>query len=165
MEIRKAAPSDIPRIMEIYRAAQEFMIKSGNPGQWGRTHPTEEDVADDIEKGFCHVIYDGTGVHAVCAICTGDDPYYGVIDGAWLNDEEYVAIHRIANDGAFRGVVAFVTDFCKEKYRNIRVDTHEKNLTMQRALERSGFVRCGTIWVRDNSPRIAFHLKTEKTTD
>ena len=132
MEIRKAAPSDIPRIMEIYRAAQEFMIKSGNPGQWGRSYPTEED--------------------------------YGVIDGAWLNDEEYVAIHRIANDGALHGVVAFVTDFCKEKYRNIRVDTHEKNLPMQRALERSGFVRCGTVWVRDKSPRIAFHLKTEKTT-
>ena len=52
MEIRKAAPEDLPRIMEIYRSAQEFMIKSGNPGQWGRSYPTKDDVADDIGQGF-----------------------------------------------------------------------------------------------------------------
>ena len=159
MEIRKAAPTDLPRIMEIYRAAQDFMIASGNPGQWGRSYPAEDDVWRDIENGFCHVIYDVTGIHAVCAVCEGDDPYYARIDGgAWLNGEPYAAIHRIASDGAFHGVVSFVTDFCKKKYSNIRADTHEKNIPMQRALERAGFVRCGTVYVRDGSPRIAYHL-------
>ncbi len=144
--------------MEIYRAAQEFMIKSGNPGQWGRTYPAEEDVKGDISNGSCRVIYDGTGIHAVCALCEGADPYYSKIDGTWLNDGEYVAIHRIASDGAFRGVVTFVTDHCKEIYTNIRADTHEKNLPMQRALEKNGFIRCGTVYVRDRSPRIAYQL-------
>ena len=158
MEIRKADRKDFARITEIYHSAQEFMIRSGNPDQWGRSYPSEDDVADDIDKGFCHVIYDCTGVHAVCALCTGKDPYYSKIDGAWLNDEEYVAIHRIASDGTFCGVVAFVTEYCKKEYQNVRADTHGKNIPMQKALEKSGFVRCGTVWVRDMSPRIAYHL-------
>ena len=161
MEIRKAALGDLGRIMEIYRAAQEFMIMSGNPGQWGRSYPTEEDVGDDIEKGFCHVIYDDTGIHAVFALCEGEDPYYAHIDGAWLNDGEYAAIHRIASDGTFRGVVAAAVGYCREKFSNVRADTHEKNLPMQRALGRCGFVRCGTVYVRDGSPRIAYQLVTD----
>jgi len=144
--------------MEVYRSAQEFMIRSGNPGQWGRSYPAEQDVSDDIEKGFCRVLYDKTGIHAVFALCTGDDPYYAVIDGAWPNGEEYAAIHRVASDGTFRGVVAFAVDYCKKEFSNIRADTHEKNIPMQRALEKNGFVRCGRVYVRDGSPRIAYQL-------
>ena len=43
---------------------------------------------------------------------------------------------------------------------SIRIDTHEGNLPMQRALEKSGFARCGTIFLKggaeDGDPRIAF---------
>ena len=35
MYIRKAAIEDLDAIMEIYGIAQDFMIKSGNPNQWG----------------------------------------------------------------------------------------------------------------------------------
>ncbi len=162
MEIRKATSDDVSRIMEIYRTAQDFMIASGNPGQWGRSYPTEDDVAEDINNGACRVIYDGTGIHAVFALCEGEDPYYGRIDGGnWLNGEPYAAIHRIASDGTFRGVVTFAADYCKERHDNIRVDTHEKNLPMRRQVEKNGFVRCGTVYVRDGSPRIAYHWTKE----
>lgn len=39
---------------------------------------------------------------------------------------------------------------------NLRGDTHERNLPMRRAFERNGFERCGTIWVEDGTPRIAY---------
>ena len=42
------------------------------------------------------------------------------------------------------------------RYPNLRGDTHERNLPMRRAFERNGFERCGTIWVEDGSPRIAY---------
>lgn len=35
MKIRKANPADHEKIMEIYRMAQDYMIASGNPKQWG----------------------------------------------------------------------------------------------------------------------------------
>ena len=163
MKIRKAVIDDLLRIMEVYRAAQDFMILSGNPGQWGRSYPTEDDVRNDIENGSCHVIYDETGIHAVFAFCEGMDPYYDRIDGGkWLNGEPYAAIHRVASDGKFHGVVTLAADFCKEKYDNIRVDTHEKNLPMQHQVEKNGFVRCGTVYVRDGSPRIAYQWVKKK---
>ena len=38
---------------------------------------------------------------------------------------------------------------------NLRIDTHEKNLTMQKALTRQGFVRCGLVRLREGE-RIAY---------
>lgn len=40
----------------------------------------------------------------------------------------------------------------------VRLDTHADNVPMQRAAEVLGFQRCGTIWVEDGSPRIAYEL-------
>ena len=59
MNIRTAAPVDYDRIMEIYRIAQDFMISTGNPNQWGHFNPGEEQIKEDIEKGICHVICEG----------------------------------------------------------------------------------------------------------
>ncbi len=40
--------------------------------------------------------------------------------------------------------------------RNLRIDTHLKNLPMQRSLKKAGFTRCGTIFTRDGTPREAY---------
>ena len=40
LTIRKACADDYERIMEIYRYAQDFMIATGNPTQWGHFNPT-----------------------------------------------------------------------------------------------------------------------------
>lgn len=37
MEIRKATEADLERQMAIYARAREFMARTGNPHQWGRT--------------------------------------------------------------------------------------------------------------------------------
>ena len=39
LTIRDAEEKDFARIMEIYRSAQDYMIRSGNPNQWGRFNP------------------------------------------------------------------------------------------------------------------------------
>jgi RimJ/RimL family protein N-acetyltransferase len=46
--------------------------------------------------------------------------------------------------------------WCLEQRGNIRIDTHDDNLPMQRALEKNGFVPCGRIWCEDGTPRIAY---------
>ena len=97
MIVRKAAPEDLAQIMQIYSAAQDFMIASGNPGQWGKSYPPEEQIVKDIEDGVCFVVCEVPGEgegeldsgaegavsdqpHAVFAVCAGDEPTYQVID-------------------------------------------------------------------------------------
>lgn len=184
LKVRRAAPADLERIMEIYRGAQEFMIASGNPDQWGRTYPDEELVRSDIGSGICFVIVskiaaghsdrvsgvalegsldkesvDGAGDEMICGVFVlteGDEPTYRVIeDGAWLNDEPYVTIHRIAAAEGAHGIVDCAVEFAFSKADNIRIDTHEKNRTMRSRIEKNGFKRCGIIYVRGGA-RIAY---------
>ena len=39
----------------------------------------------------------------------------------------------------------------------LRADTHANNIYMQRALTATGFVRCGTIYTEDGTPRLAYY--------
>lgn len=146
--------------MEIYHYAQEFMLRTGNPQQWGHSYPDPALIRADIRYGLCKVIFDETGVHGVFALLTGEEPTYAQIEnGAWLNDEPYVTIHRIAGDGQVRGLFRCAAEHCKRLSANVRIDTHADNRIMQKLIERSGFQKCGTVYVRDGSPRIAYQWK------
>ena len=143
--------------MEIYRYAQDYMIRSGNPNQWGHFYPDPELIRNDIENGVCRVMCEGDAVHGVFVMMEGPDPTYQVIeDGAWLNDDPYVVLHRLAGDGQVHGLFRCAVDYCKSMYPNVRIDTHTDNLTMQKQIEKNGFNKCGTIYVKDGSPRIAY---------
>ena len=63
MNIRKAAIDDLTEIMDIYRIAQDYMIESGNPAQWGHFYPQEELIREDISKGRCYLICDDDTPH------------------------------------------------------------------------------------------------------
>ncbi len=157
LNIRNATIADFERIMEIYKYAQDYMIRTGNPTQWGHSYPDPALVQSDIRRNVCKVIYDESGIHGVFALFEGADPTYAHIeDGQWLNDEPYVTIHRLAGDGKTHGLFQCVVDYCKNLYRNIRVDTHADNRTMQRLIEKNGFAKCGIIYEDDGSPRIAY---------
>ena len=162
LTVRKATDADYDRIMEIYAVAREFMIRSGNPTQWEDGYPQPELVREDLRKGICRVICEGDTICGVFALFEGDDPWYHRIeDGAWLNDAPYVAIHRIASDGQAHGVFRCAAEHCKALCDNVRIDTHENNLAMRHLIEKNGFVHCGTVYVVENSPRIAFQWTRE----
>ena len=55
--IRRAVPSDLPDILEIYAIARRFMAQAGNPDQWRDVYPPEDLVQDDIRQGFCHGLW------------------------------------------------------------------------------------------------------------
>lgn len=157
MFIRKAVIQDIDNIQEIYKKAREYMKNTGNSGQWGNTHPPLEMLIEDIRVGQLYVgVFDDNEIHCVFAFLEGIDKTYLKIDGSWLNNDEYMTIHRIASDGKYRGVFGKCMDYCKEKCNNLRIDTHENNKTMQHVLEKCGFIRCGIIYLEDGDPRIAY---------
>lgn len=158
MNVRNANTKDFEQIMKIYKYAQDYMIQSGNPTQWGHFYPEAELIQSDIRQNACKVIYDENGIHGVCALFEGADPTYEYIeDGNWLNDEPYLTIHRLAGDGQVHGLFQCVVDYCKNISHNIRVDTHANNRIMQKLMEKNGFIKCGIIYVKDGTPRIAYH--------
>ena len=165
LEMRAARAEDIDRVMEVYAAAQDYMIASGNPTQWRRTNPARELIEDDVAFGRCRVLTEDGVIRAVAAICDGEDPAYPGIVGEWLNDKPYITIHRIASDGKVRGVFRLVADECKRISDNVRVDTHENNRKMRENIAACGFVHCGTVFMADGSPRLAFHWSREHEKD
>lgn len=154
--IRPAVPGDLPQILDIYAIARRFMKSAGNPTQWADSYPPEELVREDIRLGCSHVVESEGRVQAVFAMIPGEDPTYKVIEGAWLDDGPYCAVHRVASRGELSGMTGEILRWVLERHPSVRIDTHDDNRPMQRALEKSGFVRCGRIWTLSGSPRVAF---------
>ena len=154
--IQKALLSQLPQILAIYDKARSFMAQTGNPNQWGSTYPTEDMIRQDILNGKCYVNIKSDKILAVFYFAVESDPTYAYIDGAWLNDAPYGVIHRIAVGESGKGVASECFQFAEALCDNIRIDTHENNIPMQRCLAKQGFTRCGTIYLEDGDPRIAY---------
>ena len=154
--IQKAQLHQLPEILDIYAQARTFMAQTGNPKQWGDHYPPQEMIRQDILNGKSYVNLKDGKIAAVFYFAQEEDPTYGDIDGAWCNEKPYGVIHRIAVSGNGRGVAAECFAFALEQCDELRIDTHEDNLPMQRCLAKNGFERCGIIYLEDGDPRIAY---------
>lgn len=160
-QLRNAQHEDLPRILEIYEYARAFMAKTGNPNQWGTSHPPVETLQDDIEKQLLHVVEDEKGIHGVFYFYIGKDPTYHPIEhGSWRSDTPYGTIHRIAGDGS-GGILKAAVGYSKQQISHVRIDTHNDNIVMQRALVKQGFSKRGIIYLQNGDPRIAYDLLSE----
>ena len=158
MNIRKATPVDLCRLMEIFDAARRFMAKTGNPNQWINGYPQRGLIADEISNGHCYACEnpEGKTVGTFCFVPSPDPNYARIEKGAWLNDKPYHVIHRIASDGSEKGIFQACINWCASRDSNLRADTHADNKIMQHLLEKNGFTRCGIIYVANGTPRIAY---------
>ena len=157
MHIRKTTPADVDAALAIYESARAYMREAGNPDQWKSGYPGNAEILSDIGEGRGYVCEDAGEVVAVFYFGKGPDPTYEKIyNGAWLNDEPYSVIHRIAVKHHGRGIVDFCFSECYKISQNLKIDTHKDNLPMQHVLRRAGFVECGTIYLASGDERIAF---------
>ena len=161
MEIRKATMDDLDEIMEIYAYAREFMASTGNPKQWGATNwPPKALIEQDIAHGDSYVCIDGGRIAAVFYYAYGRDidPCYAVIEeGAWLSDQPYGVVHRIAAAKGTKGAGSYCINWAFDQCGHLRMDTHGDNIVMRNLLAKLGFQYCGIIHiVEDNDPRLAF---------
>ena len=157
MEIRHATNRDLAVLEELFANARRFMAEKGNPNQWWGGYPKRELLEADIVKEQLYVCEEDGHIYAAFVMAVGEDPTYQVIEGAWKNDLPYVTLHRIASTGEKRGMMDLIARWAFEQHANVRGDTHELNLPMRNAFERNGFEYCGTIWVDDGTPRMAYH--------
>ena len=166
MEIRHTREEDLPRLMEIYAHARQFMAEHDNPTQWGSVWPPEELIRNDVATGRGYACVQDGRVVGTFFFDYGTDAeptYASIEDGVWLSDEPYGVVHRIASDGSAPGTGSFCIDWAFAQCGHLRIDTHADNYVMRSLLEKLGFVRCGTIYVWDDgtrSPRVAFERCT-----
>ena len=160
MTIRPTTYADIDALLIIFSHARKQMAIDGNPTQWGEDYPCRQQLEEDIRRGVSYVLEQDGVVCATFVFVIGEDPTYRIIDdGAWLDDDlPYGTIHRIASDGTEKKVFARVLDWCLAHCNNIRIDTHQANQRMIHLVLRAGFSRCGIIYTRDHSPRIAYQM-------
>ncbi len=155
-KIRHATVQDIPVILEIFDAARAFMRQNGNFEQWTGNYPAESDIVSDIELGEEYVIEDDGVVCAAFTMMSRPEPTYEIIEGKWLQNGPYGTIHRVASSGKCRGCMQMAVEYALQFHSVLRCDTHQVNLPMRNALTRAGFVYCGTVYMLDGSPRMAF---------
>lgn len=157
MKVRNAKLEDLESIQRIYEYARELMRESGNKKQWTNGYPQKELLEEDIRNANCYVVEDKKDIVAVFMLFKGDEPtYQDIYNGSWINDAPYGTIHRLATTGKVKGIASFCIDWCINQCGNIRIDTHQDNKIMQHILEKKEFKKCGTIYVNDGTPRLAY---------
>ena len=170
MQIRHTTVQDLDAVMSIIEEARRTIAALGID-QWQNGSPNramiEEDVA--LGQGYC-VERDGQIVGNFALIYDGEPTYDRIDDGAWLTPDRagegsfaYLAIHRVAIRVAHRGsgISTAILDYAADVARclgrgSLRIDTHRGNVIMRRMLEKHGFIHCGTIYLQNGDPRVAY---------
>ncbi|HHV71782.1 MAG TPA: GNAT family N-acetyltransferase [Clostridia bacterium] len=163
MEFRRTGESDINKIMNIIRQAQDYFKEEGID-QWQNNYPNSEIIKGDVEKGYGYVLVEeGEIIGTVAVSFDGEKTYAKIYDGKWISNFDYAVIHRMAVDSNFKGqglasiIIKNIEKMCLIRdIHSMRIDTHEDNRAMQRLLEKNGFQCCGIIYLEDNSKRLAF---------
>ena len=156
-----------PQVVVTRKAARA--LRSGHPwvfeGEVRQILPAPSDGRTAVNGDVVDVLEEnGRIIGTACIIEESDPDYLSISGGAWLNDEPYVVVHRIAVPSSCKGngyaskLLAFAGEKAEENgWRNLRIDTHEKNRSMRRLLEKNGFSMCGDVIVgRWKEPRIAY---------
>ena len=169
MIIRPATAVDLPALRPVFEAAKGIMRADGNLDQWSAPgFPPEDLLLRDIARGGGFVIESPSVISSGAeggvekspigyfALLSSPEPTYDRIDGAWLSDEPYGVIHRIASYPEDHGIFAAVIDFAAARYPHLRIDTHRDNRIMQHLIVKHGFTYCGIIWLADGTPRLAY---------
>ena len=154
MEIRNARLDDLDIIMEMIVRGRQHISEYGIP-QWINGYPSVELISEDINTNKAYVLLRDNEIIAYYVVVDFDECYVS-IDGKWLDDSDYVAIHRSVTKSFNEGLGTLLFAELKKKYDHIRIDTHEGNISMNKCLLKNGFKYCGIIKLKDGALRNAY---------
>lgn len=160
MLLQRAKLADVDILMDIYDKARAIMRRSGNTEQWPVGYPSRALTVASVKEGKTYVALGDDGlIHGTFYLSWGPDPTYAtIVDGRWKKDDDYVVIHRIAQDGSLHGLLEEAVGFASSICPYIRIDTHRDNVIMRHILSKLGFEESGTIFTETGSPRLAFEF-------
>jgi hypothetical protein len=136
---------------DIPYAKNESVMIYGTKGSAAEAYAFENEIlfvdVKDFSSYFSYELVDDENALAGVFSCLrdGDPDYDDIKNGAWLNDEPYIAIHRIASAGTHKGIFTHILNYCLSFSSNIKIDTYIDNTVMQSILAKHGFKKCGTI--------------------
>jgi len=160
-KFRKAEIADVTSIWEIL---QQAIIRRREDGsdQWQDGYPNVDVVQNDINRGVGFVLIDGDTIIGYCAVMINDEPEYANIQGKWLTNDDFVAIHRVAVSNKYLGkgfakkLMTSVEEYAVSNHiLSIKADTNFDNFAMMNIFEKLGYIYCGEVYFR-NSPRRAY---------
>ncbi|BDC01508.1 GNAT family N-acetyltransferase [Clostridium perfringens] len=163
MEFRQANISDLDQIVEIIELSKKY-LKETKVDQWQDGYPAKEDLRRDIESRNSYVLTNKDEIVATTVISLdGESTYNSIFNGEWITNEEYIVMHRVAVHDRYKGKGIF-KELIKEAENlalnkgifSIKIDTHRDNISMQKAVLKNDFKKCGIIYLEDGSERIAF---------
>ena len=162
MRFERATQADAAAIGRILQEARRFLASQG-VDQWQQNGPTPEETSEHISRGVQYLVRAENGAVAGVCIILDRDPDYDAIEGAWLTQGKYLAVHRVAvapeyrghgiPDVIYRGAEALAGS-CGAA--SLRADTHRDNARMRRVFARNGFVFCGRVFLGGSEERLAF---------
>lgn len=162
MKLINTKQKHIIKVLSIYEDGR-LSLKEKGVNQWQDEGPSLESLLRDMGKNFSYVLEDGEEIVGTTAVTEGIDKTYLEIDGAWLNGEDYVTVHRFAVSRVCRGkgygkkMFKEIEGLAKSKgIKNIRVDTHKDNDSMKGLLQSLGYKYCGIIRLENGDLRNAY---------
>ncbi|HAT4191270.1 GNAT family N-acetyltransferase [Clostridium perfringens] len=163
MEFRQAKISDLDQIVEIIELSKKY-LKETKVDQWQDGYPAKEDLRRDIESGNSYVLTNKDEIVATTVISLdGESTYNSIFNGEWITNEDYIVMHRVAvhdkykGKGIFKELIKEAESLALNKgISSIKIDTHRDNISMQRAVVKNDFKKCGIIYLEEGSERIAF---------
>ncbi len=154
MMIRLAQTMDLPDILLITNQASLRLASQGIP-QWQGGYPSRSNFEHDIAKQQLFVAIDDTQhVVGFASISLDEDPNYDTVFGGsfWTIPHPSVVIHRLAVDehhlgrGIARALYLHAEVIAHQQGRHsLKVDTHEKNIAMNRLIIKMGYQLIGTV--------------------
>ena len=162
MKLIETREKHIIKVLSIYEDGR-LSLKEKGVNQWQDEGPSLESLLVDMENNFSYVLVDEEEIVGTTAVTEGVDKTYLEIEGAWLNGEDYITVHRFAVSRVHRGkgygkkMFKEIEDLAKSKrIKNIRVDTHKDNDSMKGLLESLDYKYCGIIRLENGDLRNAY---------
>ena len=153
LNFNSISANEIDKVMTIVAHAKSILKKNGSL-QWQQGYPNKETFINDIRNKALFGLYENGSLVGFGAFIFGKDLNYVSINGQWSipANEKDMAIHRVAvSEGSHgkeygRRILEYGIQYAKKNgCLSVKVDTHEKNVAMQKSIERAGFSYKGIV--------------------
>lgn len=154
LNVRKGTLEDIPAVMALLKQSQQQLTLSGSPQWSGKDGPQEEEIRTHILNQRLYVfLIEDTLLGTAVMTDIPETAYDTITFGAWEKKEiPYLSIHRFAiapeenGKGYAKLFLTLLLQIGKRQgYKDIRIDTHPVNHSMQRVILVNDFLFKGVI--------------------
>ncbi len=163
--LRVATESDLKTAKDIADKGRAIMNKRDNP-QWDTGYPWEDLLLEDIKLNRLYFAYDNCSPSDILGMAVfqkeKDPDYEG--ECFWAFNEPYICIHRLVSlqKGIGKFIISEGIALAKRESKCVRIDTHPKNIHMQRLISSFDFHLRGSFYQEgyiDGAYALAYELK------